>query len=205
MSRDTVVLSGGVDSTVTLARAMREGGRVQAITFDYGQRHAREIQAARDVADHYGVPHQVIQVPPGVLTGSSLTGDGDLPTGEYGRETMSSTVVHGRNLLFASLALSYAGPGSVVWFGVHSGDHHLYPDCRPEFWVDLYRLARDTYDVHLRAPFVLANKADIVREGLALDAPLHLTWSCYAGGERPCGECGTCLERAEAFREAGRQ
>lgn len=197
-----VVLSGGLDSTVALAHALLQRRDVRTVTFDYGQTHSVELEAARRVAAHYHVPHRVISVP-GILHGSALTGQGDIPRGGYDAENMSTTVVHGRNLLFASLAIAASAPGGSVTLGVHGGDHHLYPDCRPEFWHDLDHLASEAYDTRLDTPFLHWSKADIVRHGADLQVPLHLTYSCYVGGPEHCGQCGTCIERREAFTAAG--
>lgn len=208
MTSPLVVLSGGMDSTTALALTMARipdfGGEVRAVTFNYGQRHDREIDAARMIADHYAVPLRVVDlrgiIDPAV---SSLTGGGDIPEGHYAEDNMASTVVHGRNLLFASAALSVAGPESTIVLGVHAGDHHVYPDCRPEFWASFSTLARTAYAVEVDTPLLHDTKADIAQKGRSLGAPLPLSWSCYKGGEVHCGRCGTCVERAEAFHLAG--
>jgi 7-cyano-7-deazaguanine synthase len=202
-----VVLSGGLDSTSALALVMagpdqHEDERVTAVSFDYGQRHRRELQAAAAVAGHYGIGHRVVELH-GLLHGSALLGDGEVPEGHYAAESMAATVVQGRNLLFASVAISSsAGPGDTVTFGVHAGDHPVYPDCRPDFWHHLAEVAT-AYEVGIRTPFLHQSKAEVVGWGDQLRAPLDLTWSCYQGGARHCGRCGTCVERAEAFHLAG--
>lgn len=195
-----VVLSGGLDSAVALAEVKAAGLTPLAVTFDYGQSHAREVLAARALAEHYGVDWRVQHVP--VFTGSALTGDRALPLAGYDEATMSDTVVHGRNLVFASLAVALAGEGGSVTLGVHGGDHHIYPDCRPEFWRGLERVVAQAYAVALRAPFIDWTKTQIVRRGAVLGVPFHLTYSCYVGGQEHCGKCGTCRERREAFSEA---
>ena len=198
-----VVLSGGLDSTVALAHALlEEGSDVRAVTFDYNQTHTVELEAARRVAVHYSVPHRLIPIP-GVLHGSALTGERPVPRVGYDEESMSDTVVHGRNLLFTSLAIAASTPGGAVTLGVHGGDHHLYPDCRPEFWEDLSHLARAAYGTRLHVPFLHWSKADIIAHGQDLQVPLDLTYSCYVGGSLHCGQCGTCSERRESFRRAG--
>lgn len=198
-----VVLSGGLDSTnaLALALAMNDGYPVRAVSFDYGQRHLRELRAAERIAHEMKVPHTVISLA-GLLHGSSLLYAGDVPEGHYAAESMSQTVVSGRNLLFASAAIGNVHPGDHLWFGVHAGDHHIYPDCRPDFWDGLRALVRDAYEVHMVTPFLHATKGDALRLGAANNAPYWLTWSCYKGGEIHCGRCGTCVERAEAFRDA---
>jgi 7-cyano-7-deazaguanine synthase len=202
-----VVLSGGLDSTAALALVMagpdeHEDERVEAISFNYGQRHQRELHAAAAVAGHYGIKHRAVELH-GLLHGSALLGDGEVPEGHYAAESMAATVVQGRNLLFASVAISSsAGPGDTVTFGVHAGDHPVYPDCRPDFWHHLAEVAT-AYEVGIRTPFLHQSKAEVVGWGDQLGAPLDLTWSCYQGGARHCGRCGTCVERAEAFHLAG--
>lgn len=197
---DVVVLSGGLDSAVALGEVVASGRTPVALTFDYGQTHVREVQAARALAEHFGVEWRTQRVP--VFSGSALTGDRAMPLAEYDSATMSDTVVHARNLVFASLAVALAGEGGSVTLGVHGGDHHLYPDCRPEFWRGLGQVVAQAYAVALRTPFIDWTKAQIVRRGAGLGVPLHLTFSCYVGGPEHCGQCGTCRERREAFSEA---
>lgn len=201
-----VVLSGGLDSTSVLALACQAAkaaqGSVKAFSFDYGQRHSRELEAARQIAQHYGVAHQVVSLR-GLMHGSALLGETPVPEGHYAEESMAQTVVSGRNLLFASVAIAKAELGDSLWFGVHAGDHPIYPDCRPEFWSRLASLAQDAYGVRLETPFLVMSKAEALRSGARLGAPYALTWSCYNGGEVHCGRCGTCVERAEAFSIAG--
>lgn len=198
-----VILSGGIDSTVALAWALGPGysGSPRAVSFDYGQRHLREVDAARKVARRMGVPHHTINLR-GLLAGSALLGEQEVPHGHYAEDSMTATVVQGRNLLFAAAALAGTRPGDTLVLGVHAGDHPIYPDCRPGFWAHV-DAAADAYDVHVATPFVHDTKADVVGYGESWDAPLHLTWSCYEGGEEHCGRCGTCVERAEAFHVAG--
>lgn len=200
------VLSGGLDSTVTLARMKSEadpGDVLAAITFNYGQRHLCELRAAGRIAPELGVPLQIVDVRHLIGGRSSLLYHGDVPDGHYADESMKSTVVHARNMLFASIAVSMAGEGGAVWLGVHGGDHHIYPDCRPSFWEPFSEAVRAAYGVEMVLPYLYADKTEIVREGTALGAPLADTWSCYKGGERHCGTCGTCTERREAFALAG--
>lgn len=204
MTKKLTVLSGGLDSTATLARMLVHGDGAEplAIAFDYGQTHRVELEAAQAVADEMNVPLKLVDVR-GLLAGGSLLGEGEIPDGHYADETMKSTVVHARNMLFASIAVSLAGPGGEVWLGVHGGDHHIYPDCRPTFWEPYREAVLAAYDVRVQTPFLFGDKADVVTAGAALGAPLHLTWSCYKGGSVQCGTCGTCTERREAFRVAG--
>jgi|SRR5690625_666 len=196
--------SGGLDSTALLALLVdrHDPSSVVAVSFDYGQRHEVELRAAAQITSHLGVEHRVLNLR-GLLSGSSLTGSGAIPEGRYDSTTMASTVVNGRNLLFASAVIAQTAPGDTIAFGVHAGDHHVYPDCRPEF-VDALAAVAATYEVAVEAPWVHMTKDEIVSQGRALGAPLHLTWSCYNGTPpQHCGRCGTCVERAEAFHLAG--
>lgn len=204
MTQKITILSGGLDSTATLAVMLGklEGAEPLAIAFDYGQTHLVELEAARAVAVEMKVPLKLVDVR-GLLAGGSLLGEGDIPDGHYADETMKSTVVHARNMLFASIAVSLAGEGGEVWLGVHGGDHHIYPDCRPTFWEPYREAVLAAYGVRVQTPFLFGDKSDAVAAGVALGAPLHLTWSCYKGGSVQCGTCGTCIERREAFKVAG--
>lgn len=206
----TVVLSGGLDSTTVLALAIDAAGGdvsgIQAVSFNYGQRHVRELESAIAVASHYGVRHEIIDLK-GLMHGSALLYAGPVPEGHYAEDTMKATVVSGRNLLFASTAIAATPEGGSVWLGVHAGDHFVYPDCRPEFWAPLSEAVKGAYDIELVLPIITISKADALAAGYALGAPVELSWSCYAGGEENgglhCGRCGTCVERAEAFDLAG--
>ena len=206
-----VLLSGGLDSTVLVGWLLNQRNDVDTVSFDYGQRHRRELDAARAVAERYGVRHDVVDLT-GVgrlLTGSALTDDVAVPHGHYAADNMAATVVPNRNMILLSVAVGIAaarGHQSVAT-AVHAGDHAVYPDCRPEFTrmaSMTAQAATEGYgDVDILAPFVRRSKTDIAGLGADLDAPLNLTWSCYEGGDRHCGRCGTCVERWEAFRNAG--
>lgn len=193
-----IVLSGGLDSTAAAVVA----GAHAAISFDYGQRHSRELVSAVMIAERLGIPHRIVNID-GLLAGGALTGESEVPEGHYADDNMAATVVPGRNLLFASIAIASARPGDSIILGVHAGDHPVYPDCRPEFWAATRYAAEEGYDVSIETPFIAVDKAELIRQGTELDAPLELTWSCYVGGDTHCGRCGTCVERAEAFDLAG--
>lgn len=202
-----VTLSGGMDSTTALALTLMSTPReqVRTVGFYYGQRHATELEHARRIAEHYSVPFDIIDLS-GLLSGSSLVDHTiAVPDGHYEDESMKATVVHGRNMLFASAAVSrLEGAGDVLVLGVHAGDHHIYPDCRPTFWQPYAHAVQAAYGVVVATPFLFESKTRIAAIGAELGAPLHLTWSCYKGsGEAHCGTCGTCVERREAFTEAG--
>jgi len=205
-----VVLSGGLDSTTVLYRMRSEYGDVRALTFDYGQSHrVQELRAAKRTCDLLGIPQTIADISAiqHLIDHSSLTGNIPLPLGEYAATTMTSTVVPNRNMIIGAIAIGYAinTDADAVAFGVHSGDHDLYPDCRPEFMRALNavsEVANYRY-VKIFAPYMNLTKADIIRDGMTLGVDYANTWSCYAGGEVPCGKCGTCLERADAFLKVG--
>lgn len=215
-----VLCSGGVDSTTLLAGAVARFGaeNVYALSISYGQRHIREIEAARVVAAHYGVEQRFLDL--GAIFADSACSllahsDEAVPTGAYGEQQEAaeggvvSTYVPFRNGLFlssaASMALSLGC--EVVLYGAHHDDvaGNAYPDCSMEFVEAMNRAIVEGTggELTLEAPFVALAKADIVREGLALGVPYELTWSCYEGGEVPCGVCATCLDRAAAFAANG--
>ncbi|WP_108859687.1 7-cyano-7-deazaguanine synthase QueC [Ruegeria sp. Alg231-54] len=209
--KTTLVCSGGLDS-VSLAHVLAaEGNLSRLVSFDYGQRHTKELTFAALCAKRLGVPHHVIDLRSvgASLTGSALTDDVDVPDGHYAEETMKVTVVPNRNAIMLTIAYGVAAAqgDDAVATAVHGGDHFIYPDCRPAFtdaFDTMQRAALDGYaDVALHVPFVHRSKADIVREGARVDTPFDQTWSCYKGGDVHCGRCGTCVERREAFDLAG--
>jgi 7-cyano-7-deazaguanine synthase len=206
-----VVCSGGLDSVSLAHKVAKEQILIGLISFDYGQRHKKELEFAARAATRLGVPHDIIDIS-GIgrhLSGSALTDDLDVPDGHYAEETMKVTVVPNRNAIMLAIAfgLAAARKADAVAVAVHGGDHFIYPDCRPGF-IDSFQAmqkeALDGYaDVTLMAPFVNGSKADIVTEGARHGTPFGETWSCYKGGETHCGRCGTCVERREAFFLAG--
>lgn len=205
-----VLLSGGLDSTVLLAKLLAEGRRVLAMGIDYGQRHRREIDAAQAICKYVGVPYRLADlraITP--LFGKNSLTDRSVPVyeGAYSEDGMKTTVVPARNLILISLATAWAisEKCDTVAYAAHGGDHEIYPDCRPEFAERLDAVIRisDWHSLYLERPFVAMTKTEIVRLGSEIGAPLDLTWSCYNGGEKHCGKCSTCVERREAFHAAG--
>ena len=201
-----VLFSGGLDSTVLAAQLLADGAETRLLSIDYGQRHAKELQQAEKIADALGLPHRILRLPDlgPLLGGSSLTDDQvELPEGHYAEESMKATVVPNRNMILLALAGGHAlslGFDTIA-YAAHAGDHTIYPDCRPEF-ADAMEKAlglADWQNPNLHRPFVNFSKEELVRKGNELGAPLELTWSCYAGREKHCGKCGTCVERIEAF------
>lgn len=209
--KTTVICSGGLDS-VSLSHVIADRGELsRLVSFDYGQRHRKELDYAVACAERLDVPHHVIDLRSvgAALTGSALTGDIGVPDGHYAEETMKITVVPNRNAIMLTIAYGIAAAKGdrAVATAVHGGDHFIYPDCRPEFTTAfdlMQRAALDGYaDVTLLTPFVHRSKADIVAEGARVNTPFAETWSCYKGGAEHCGRCGTCVERREAFHLAG--
>lgn len=208
---DTVVViySGGMDSCTLLHLARERGHQVHALSFNYGQRHVRELECARSVCEAQGIPHKVIDIRAmsEVMAGSSLTSDVAVPEGHYEEDSMKATVVPNRNMILLSLATGYAvtvGAGA-VWYGAHGGDHAIYPDCRPEFVEKMDAVCRvaNYQPVGIEAPFMTMDKGQILAEGLRLGLDYSQTWTCYNGRERACGRCGSCVERLEAFAANG--
>lgn len=206
-----VICSGGLDS-VSLAHMVAEENQLtRLVSFDYGQRHRKELDYAAAAAERLGVPHDIIDMRGigAALSGSALTDDIDVPDGHYEEETMKVTVVPNRNAIMLTIAygIAAANGDDAVATAVHGGDHFIYPDCRPAFteaFDAMQRAALDGYaEVRLYTPFVHRSKADTVTAGAKHNTPFADTWSCYKGGEKHCGRCGTCVERREAFHLAG--
>lgn len=211
-----VLLSGGLDSTTALYWAKAKGYAPVALAVRYGQRHAVELKAARAVARRAGAPLHEVALSLPWLSGSSLTNRAmklpELPLAKIGVGAIPSTYVPGRNTMFLSLAASLAdasGAEAIV-IGANALDYSGYPDCRPPFLDAFSRVARlgtkrgaEGGSLKVLAPLLRLDKKGIVRLAAKVGAPLELTWSCYAGGSRPCGRCDSCQLRAKGFREAG--
>lgn len=201
-----VLFSGGLDSTVLATQMKRDAEETRLLSINYGQRHAKELEHSQRVAKHLDLPHEILNLSQlgAILGGSSLTDKSlALPEGHYAEESMKSTVVPNRNMILLALAGGHAlslGFDTIA-YAAHAGDHTIYPDCRPAFADAMDRAfgLADWNTLSLHRPFVDMTKSDLVSLGTELDAPLHLTWSCYAGNEIHCGKCGTCVERKEAF------
>jgi 7-cyano-7-deazaguanine synthase len=213
MAGHLVVLSGGLDSTVCMALAHRESGSAPlALTFDYGQRHRTELDRSAGVAGHYRSEHLVVELDTTAWGGSAITDPSiDIPdAGDHAG--IPVTYVPARNSIFLAVALGVAEARQLdaVWIGVNAIDYSGYPDCRPEF-IEAFRGVAATGQkrgvegdpIAIRTPLIERTKSEIVTMGLKLDAPLHLTWSCYQGGDVPCGTCDACVLRARGFADAG--
>jgi 7-cyano-7-deazaguanine synthase len=220
-TRDIVILSGGLDSTVCMAiSAVIRGRPPIALTFDYGQAHRIEIARAEKIAAHYSAEHLIVSLDTGAWGGSALTdpsiaipdASDHSSRAEDDEPSIPVTYVPARNTIFLAVALAVAeAKGSdVVYIGVNALDYSGYPDCRPEYLDAFRRVAElgqrrglEGRPVEISAPLIDKSKADIVRLGAELDAPLALTWSCYRGGHAPCRSCDACTLRAKGFSEAG--
>ncbi|MEA3202563.1 MAG: 7-cyano-7-deazaguanine synthase [Thermoplasmata archaeon] len=212
-----LLLSGGLDSCTAGALAKADGHTLHAVSFDYGQRHRKELAAAAKVGKALGVAsHRVLKVPLGELGGSALTDASipvpDAPAKAHIGQNIPSTYVPARNTVFLSLALAVAeveGARGIV-IGANALDYSGYPDCRPEYLEAFERMANlatkagvEGDGVRVLAPLLHLSKAAIVREALRLGAPIEHTWSCYRGGKAACGTCESCVLRLEGFKAAG--
>lgn len=209
-----VLLSGGLDSATTAAIAQADGYEVIALSFGYGQRHSRELEAATKVAQALGITaHFVVDVNLSQWGGSALTDEAvDLPQDGVKSGIIPVTYVPGRNTVFIAIALSLAEAkgASAVYLGINAVDYSGYPDCRPEYLAAYQNLANlaskvgiEGHAPQLVAPLIMASKVEIVRRAVALNVPIADTWSCYQGGATPCGLCDSCRIRDRALIEAG--
>lgn len=205
-----VLLSGGIDSTTAFYLTQKEHRVVLALSFDYGSKHnAQELRFARYHAEKCGVHHEIVDLDfiRRAFKSDLLQSGGAIPQGHYAEDNMKSTVVPFRNGIMLAIAAGYAesvGAKGIV-IAAHSGDHAIYPDCRPGFIRSMGEaIAAGTYeDIQILCPFLNQNKGDIVRAGAELGVDYSQTWSCYCGEDLHCGKCGTCVERREAFAQAG--
>jgi 7-cyano-7-deazaguanine synthase len=210
-----VLLSGGMDSATCLALAARDDAPVHALTVRYGQRHARELGAARAIGGHFRVArHVVLNLALGPLLDSSLTQhQRPLPRAQPHSDRIPSTYVPARNTILLAIATGYAESHRLrsIYIGANAIDYSGYPDCRPPFLRAFERVARlgtrvgveTGQGVRVKAPLLRLSKGGIVRLGERLGVPWRLTWSCYAGGRRPCGRCDACRLRSLGFESAG--
>ena len=215
MEKAVVLLSGGLDSATTAAIAIAEGYEAIALSFRYGQRHYKELEAAKKIAKFLGIErHFIVDVNLSQWGGSSLTDESmDIPQTGLETNIIPTTYVPGRNTVFIAIALSLAEAQNAraIYLGINAVDYSGYPDCRPEYLQAYQQLASlsskagiEGNTPQLIAPLVEDSKADIVRRALELNVPIADTWSCYQGGETPCGLCDSCRIRDRAFLEVGR-
>ena len=217
------VVSGGLDSTTMLYDLIYRGYNPDVISFDYGQRHAKELQYAAAVANRFTLRHDVVDLSSLTVllseSGSSLVSGTKVPEGHYAEENMKATVVPNRNMIMISIAggIAVARRATSIVLAVHAGDHFIYPDCRPEFiqaaanalvtgnegfssWFHSPALQGE--ESAIMVPYLMQTKTDIAYRAMELGLPLEYTWSCYKGGVVHCGKCGTCVERLEAINGA---
>lgn len=215
MKKAIIILSGGLDSSTCLYKAKKEGYELYAISFDYGQRHTKELECAKILCKEANVmEHRVLKL--STPKGNALTDNIDVPDGrnlEDMAKEIPVTYVQARNTIFISYALQFCEEvdGDTIFIGVTAMDYSGYPDCRPEYiqaWQNLINLAtkkttEQGKQITLEAPLQFLYKPEIVKLGLELGVPYEHSWSCYKGGDKACGKCDSCLLRLKGFREAG--
>ena len=216
MTKVIVLLSGGLDSSTVLGYAVKMHGKenVTALSFDYKQRHRKELESAIALAKYYNVEHKIVNLDLRAIGGSALTDNIDVPENkleEIGKG-IPVTYVPARNTIFISYALALADVinAEKIFVGVNALDYSGYPDCRPEY-IDVFnKLAKlaiksgvEGKNIEIVAPLINMTKKEIVELGMSLKVPYHLTWSCYEGKEKACGKCDSCLLRLKGFMEAG--
>jgi 7-cyano-7-deazaguanine synthase len=209
MRKAVVLLSGGLDSAVTLYLAKKEGFKCLCLIFDYHQRHRREIESAKRIASAADCPRKIIKINLPWKGSALLDKKINIPARGRG---IPNTYVPARNTIFLSFALSYAEAkgASAIYIGAHSQDYSGYPDCRAEFFSAFNKVIScgtksgvEKRRIEIKAPLINKTKASIIRLGNRLGVPFALTWSCYQGGSAPCKKCDSCYYRAKGFEEAG--
>ena len=215
MSKAVVLLSGGLDSTTTLAQAIADGHEVVALSFRYGQRHSKELDSAANVAKYYGVKHVIVDIDLSMFRSALTNKDIEVPENRDKSQMGSDipvTYVPARNIIMLSVAagLCESVDADRIYIGANVIDYSGYPDCRPEFFYAFEKMINvgtkagvEGHPIRIETPILQCSKADIVKLGKKLEAPLHLTWSCYEGGEKACGKCDSCQLRLKGFEEAG--
>jgi 7-cyano-7-deazaguanine synthase len=207
-----VIFSGGLDSTTCLAIAKKKHENVVVLTFDYGQKHIKEVDAAAEICRHYGVRQFKIKFDARQWGGSALTGDGaEIPANRRIDNQIPVTYVPARNIIFLSFGLAVAEAQELdfIYIGVNALDYSGYPDCRPEFIHAFQKVADigqkrgvEGSPVNIVTPLINMTKSGIVKKAVELNAPIEMTWSCYMGEDKPCGVCDSCILRAKGFQEA---
>jgi 7-cyano-7-deazaguanine synthase len=207
-----VLLSGGLDSATALYLAREKGYRCLALSFDYGQRHKRELESAKKLAARAGVAWKLAKIALPWKGSSLLDAKLAVPLKGYASGTIPSTYVPGRNIIFLSFALSCAEAigAEAIFIGAHAQDYSGYPDCRPEFFRAYRKVIRagtrtgvQKKEIRIFTPLIHKGKSAIIKLAKRSGVPLELTWSCYQGGKFPCGKCDSCRFRAKGFKEAG--
>jgi len=211
-----VLLSGGLDSSTTLALAKSQGYEIHALIFDYGQRHKKEVESARKIAEFFGVRCRIMRIDLKQFGGSALT-DRRIrvperrPLTSFSKE-IPPTYVPARNTIFLGFALAWTEVigAEAIFIGANAIDYSGYPDCRPEFYQAFQKVAElgtkrgvEGGKIQIKYPLITLSKAEIIRKGKELGVPFHLTWSCYKGEKKACGKCDSCILRLKGFKEAG--
>lgn len=206
------IFSGGLDSTTVVYEMIDLGYDIDLVSFNYGQRHKKELEYAKRTANRLGLRHDICDLsglaPLLAESGSSLVSEETVPEGHYAADNMRSTIVPNRNMVMISIAASIAvaRKANYVVTGVHAGDHDVYPDCRPAFintTSQALAIGNEGYEMYgILAPYIRVSKAQIAKKAFQLGVPIEETWSCYKGNEHHCGRCGTCVERLEAISDA---
>ena len=210
VNKSVVILSGGIDSTVLVYDLVLKGDKVLCISFNYGQRHKKELRYATRTCKKLKLQHKIIdisKISKAIKLNNALTGHILVPEGHYEDKIMRQTVVPFRNGIMLMIAAQIASTLNYdrIAYGAHAGDHTIYPDCRPEFIYAMRRVLKigDYKEIGLYVPYMSYTKTDIVRRGEGLKVDFRDCWSCYKGQKKACGKCGTCIERIEAFKKAG--
>lgn len=205
------ILSGGMDSTTLVYDLVSSGHEVFCISFNYGQKHIKELIASMITTNKLQLPHEVVDLSSisHLINNSALTSNISVPEGHYTDDNMKATVVPNRNMIMLSIAAGYAINIGAVWvaYGAHAGDHTIYPDCRGDFVKAMNHAFSlcDFKPLSLYVPYLNMHKGEVCARGAKLSVPYKDTWTCYKGQEKPCGVCGSCVERAEAFDFANRK
>lgn len=208
-----VLLSGGLDSATTLAIVLDEGYDVHALSFDYGQKHCRELESAEKIVKHYNVKHKIMKID--FLWAKSALTDKKIKIPESRKKigkNIPVTYVPARNMVMLSFALAWAETinADAVFIGANAIDYSGYPDCRPEFYKAFQKAAGlgikkgvEGNPIQIKYPLINMTKSKIIKKGISLEVPYHLTWSCYKGKKKACGVCDSCILRLKGFNEAG--
>ncbi|MFA6169474.1 MAG: 7-cyano-7-deazaguanine synthase QueC [Candidatus Margulisiibacteriota bacterium] len=207
VKKAVVLLSGGLDSTTTLYYALNKGYTCQALIFDYGQRHKRELRSAVAVAKRARVPYQILKISLPWKGSALLDASVQVPVARTLKEIgkgIPSTYVPARNTIFLSFALSFAEAigAQAIFIGANALDYSGYPDCRPDYYAAFQKVIAKGIKasrIRIKTPLINMTKAEIIKLGRKLGAPLEMTWSCYQGGSKPCGVCDSCRLRAKGF------
>ena len=209
MKRAIVLLSGGLDSAVSFYLARKQGFNCFCLIFDYGQRHKKEIECAKKLAKQARCQFKIIKLD--LASGACALLNKKINFAQ-GAKGIPNTYVPARNIIFLSIALSYAEAlkAEAIFIGAHTHDYSGYPDCRPEFYQAFNKIIKvgtksgvEKKKIKVVAPLINKNKSQIIKLGVDLGVPFGLTWSCYRGGSKPCGKCDSCYYRAKGFRQAG--